>query len=608
MTWDLNSLYNSLKDPKILKDLTEMQHAVEVFKASWKEKFTISNLNNLTLIEIRNALVDYENFCAKFAPSKASVFASLYLETHQNDDDAKKLSKQVEEITLKVINELVFFTLGLAKLPVELQKQILETEEFEKWHHLLEKFFEEGKHTLSEAEERLLQLKSPTSSSNWIQLTEELLNKEKVETILESGKKEVVTLNTLLSLINSQNKEVRLEASKHINSIFEKFADVAVAEINSILQDKKIDDELRHYDRPDFVKFLEDDMEASVVDSLIKTVTDNFDIAHKYYEKKAKLMQLEKLDYYEKNVPIGNIDEKEFDFATSCEIVKTTFSNLDPEFANIFQSFLDEKRIDVYPKVGKGGGAFCTYPSPNLPIWVMLNHTNKFQDVTTIAHEMGHAINGKFMQDNYKDNILNYGGSLATAEVSSTFFEDFVVEELEKRMGDESLNCLPDKEGCHEVTGRLNNQLSFKMFRLNDDVSTIFRQVACYNFEKELHAEFRARNYLGKDEIGEIFKRNMKAYLGNAVDLDGYENWWVYWSHIRRFFYVYSYASGLLISKILQNKVRTNKQNINLIKIFLASGSDKSPRQIFEELGIDLKDSTTWEAGLAEIKKSIEEI
>ena len=95
------------------------------------------------------------------------------------------------------------------------------------------------------------------------------------------------------------------------------------------------------------------------------------------------------------------------------------------------------------------------------------------------------------------------------------------------------------------------------MQKLNDDISTIMRQVSCYMFEQELHNNFRKQGYLSKEEIGILFQKHMSNYMGEFVEQSsGSENWWVYWSHIRNFFYVYSYSSGLLISKSLQNSVK----------------------------------------------------
>lgn len=150
--------------------------------------------------------------------------------------------------------------------------------------------------------------------------------------------------------------------------------------------------------------------------------------------------------------------------------------------------------------------------------------------------------------------------------------------------------------------------LSLKFRRLDDEVSTIFRQIACYKFELELNETFRRTKYLSNEDIGSIFKEHMKSYLGESINLEGYENFWIHWSHIRMHFYVYSYAFGLLVSKILQAKVRENRQNIQMIKEFLSAGSDRSPNQILLGLGIDLRDKATWAVGLEQIRADVESI
>jgi oligoendopeptidase F len=144
------------------------------------------------------------------------------------------------------------------------------------------------------------------------------------------------------------------------------------------------------------------------------------------------------------------------------------------------------------------------------------------------------------------------------------------------------------------------------MTRLNDAFSTIHRQIALYRFETELHADFRAKGYLSKEEIGELFKKHMDC--GEAVEMSaGSENWWIYWSHIRYFFYVYSYASGLLISKALQRNVKQDPSYISRVKEFLSAGVSDSPKNIFAKLGIDITDRAFWDAGLQEIDDMLSE-
>jgi len=146
------------------------------------------------------------------------------------------------------------------------------------------------------------------------------------------------------------------------------------------------------------------------------------------------------------------------------------------------------------------------------------------------------------------------------------------------------------------------------MKKLNDDVSTIFRQVACYKYEQELHQQFRQKGYLSKKEIGRLFQKHMSSYMGDFVEQSpGSENWWVYWDHIRSFFYVYSYAGGLLISKSLQNSVKDNPKFIKKVKKFLSAGLSDSPKNIFKKLGVDITDKSFWDRGLTEVENLLQE-
>jgi oligoendopeptidase F len=221
------------------------------------------------------------------------------------------------------------------------------------------------------------------------------------------------------------------------------------------------------------------------------------------------------------------------------------------------------------------------------PTYILLNHSGKLHDVLTIAHELGHGINNELIRE--KQHALDFGTPTSTAEVASTFMEDFVLEEI-----------------LHEANDEL--RLAIMMQKLNDDVSSIFRQVACYRFEQELHAQFRKSGYLSKKDIGKLFQKHMAAYMGPAVEQSpGSENWWVYWNHIRYFFYVYSYASGLLISKSLQNSVKQDPAFVIKVKEFLAAGLSDSPKNIFSKLGIDIADKQFWDRGLDEVEKLLKE-
>jgi len=386
--------------------------------------------------------------------------------------------------------------------------------------------------------------------------------------------------------MNSRNKIVRHSASGAFNDILGKQVEVAEADINAILANKMIDDELRKMPRPDLSRHISDDIDSEIVDALIIAVFERFSIPSQFYALKAKLMGVRKLQYHERNVEYGHI-EKSYPYGKSIKLIERVFKKLDTTFTDILTRFRENGQFDVYPRRGKASGAFCMHHLISQPTYILLNHTGKLHDVLTLAHELGHGINNELMRE--KQNALNFGAPLSTAEVASTFMEDFVFQELLKEADDES-------------------RLAIMVNKLNDDVATIFRQVACYRFEQEIHQAYRQKGYLSKEQIGNLFQKHMAAYMGKAVEQSpGSENWWVYWGHIRYFFYVYSYASGLLISKFLQNRVKENPPFIEKVKKLLSAGLSESPKNIFRELGVDITDKGFWSQGLNEVENLLQE-
>ncbi len=581
--WDLTGLFSGDNDPRIEKAIREVERESYHFIRKWRlRRDYLSDPSAL-----RRALGEYEKWKRSFGfDGDAGYYFWLRTEQDQNSPEIKARFNKIEEFSRGIENDIQFFYLRLAKIAPSRQKMFLAYEGLRDYRHFLERIWAESKHLLSEREERILNLRMSTSYSNWIRMTFGFLAKEERKVLLETGGRGVRSFSEIASLMNSSNKKVRDSAAKAFNDVLARNVEVAETEINSVLAYKKTEDELRAFPRPDLSRHIADDMDSSAVDSLVKSVSKRFDIPARFYRLKARLMGVRKLKYHERNVLCGDINTK-YSFESSCRLLHKTLSRLDREFSSIFQGFVENRQIDVYPRKGKAGGAFCAHHLISQPTYILLNHTGELTDVLTLAHEVGHGINNELIRRS--QNALNFGTPTSTAEVASTFMEDFVLQEILKRAGGEQ-------------------KLAIMMKKLDDDVSTIFRQVACYRFESALHGLFRSKGYLSKEEIGRLFMSHMAEYMGDCVEqTKGAENWWVYWNHIRYFFYVYSYASGLLISKSLQNSVRKDPAFISKVKDFMSSGLSDSPRDIFLRLGIDIEDGRFWEGGLGEVERLLVE-
>jgi oligoendopeptidase F len=517
------------------------------------------------------------------------VGAYLQLKKTQDTDNVDTISRLniFQEFSVKQQNKLEFFTVSLSKVSKKVQDRFVASDLLEEYRHYLEKLFRRADHVLSEPEEQVVSLFEKPAYENWWSMTSRFLNKEEATVLTESGKKEVKNFNELSSLTTSKDREVRDSAGEAMDRILEEHVEVGENEFNSVLEYRRNIDHLRGYDRPDGTRIIESDVTPEFIDTLREVVKENHDLSHRYYSLVSRVLDRESIGYHERGVELGEL-ELEIPFDKATEIAMDAFNSLDSSFADIFKSMLEDNRLDVFPKKGKTGGAFCANLEITLPTYVLLNYTGKLKDVKTLAHEMGHAFHGELAKENC--NAFTWEYSLAIAEVASTFMEDFVVDQLM----DEA-----DTEQQFAILAR----------RLLADTTSIFRQMAFYEFEWEAHHLFRDEGYLDKEMLGKLFKKSMSSYLGDSVEMyKGSENWWLYIPHFRMVFYVFSYASGQLISKALQNRVLNDPDAISDYIHILSAGSSKSPVEIFADISIDIHDKGFWQQGLDQMRGDLDRL
>lgn len=581
--WDLSELGSSLDDPRFIKERARIKRAHKAFEKKWKDTNDYTKKASV----LREALDDYE----RLARIGGAEGLYLFFRSSLNSSDTKiqAAMARYRDVINDVSDHIRFFELSLGKISQPQQKKLLKAPTLTPYHNYLKGIFDASRYLLSEKEERILDMKSSVSSGNWVNMLEEFLYAETRKVPIETAKgKKVVTreqtLDELLKLSRSKNQEVSEKATEAIQDILLQHKNVAEKELNSFLENKKIDDELRGVKRPDSIRHLSEGIETTAVDSLLKVVSDNFKLSRDYYQFKAKLVGVKKFTYWNRLQEYGAITQ-EYPYKKSVDIVNRALSRIHPEFSDIFKSFINGGQIDVYPKKGKRGGAFCA-SEYDFKVRIFLNHKNNFRDVSTLAHEMGHGIHAVKASI---ENTLNYHPPTCTAEVASTFCEDFVIEEVIKDADDES---------------RLNIMLN----HLEDKMATIFRQVAAYSFEYELHETYRKSGYLTEKEIGKIFNKHMRSYLGPRVTLDEHSGrGWMYWSHFRSPFYVYSYAMALLVSQAVNKRFKDNPEYMKQIQDFYSTGSSLSPKEIYANLGMDINSEALWQEGINEVKSLFSE-
>lgn len=570
--WNLNLLYASLNDQKIKGDLASVETACRKFKKKYEGKSYIRNEKVLM-----NALIDWERIqCMKDPMSYVHYVGDL----DGKNSKVSSLKNTIYQQLVSSSNEILFFPLSLGSLSNKQQASLLRNKLFKRYHYFLSRIFVKGKFQLSEAEEKILSLKSLPARSLWVQGQKKLQNTTNIQYL---GKQ--ISIGEASNRIPELPTQKRRELHKLMMETLKGISHFAESEINAIVTDKKINDELRGYKHPASGTIISYQNDEVAILNFANTITNHFSIGHHFFEIKKKMLNLPYLTYADRAARIGKTGEK-LPFKSGVKIIQRAFEKVNPVYREIFDRYLENGQIDVYPKPGKTSGAYCSSDAER-PTFVLLNYIDTLDSVMTTAHEMGHAIHAEFSK---AQPHIYRGHSISTAEVASTLFENFAFEEI--------FNELSDKDKIVALHDRIS-----------DDIQTIFRQIACFNFETELHLRIRKEGSLPKEEISRLMNKHMASYLGRSfkfTDLDGY--CFVSWPHIRNFFYVYSYAYGQLISKALYKKFKNDPSYLRNIEHFLRAGESKSPEQIFKDIGIDTSKPKFFIEGLLSIEEDIKRL
>jgi oligoendopeptidase F len=572
--WNLSLLYKSPKDPAIEKDMREIELQASSFRKKYAAKTDWLNDER----RLAKALAEYERVFALVSGSKPGLYFWLQkqIDTQNNAAEAS-LNKYFERLT-KAGNELLFFELALGTLERTVQRAYLKSDVLKESQYFLERLFKRSKYNLSEKEERILALKAMPSHALWTQGVRKLISKQTVRL----KDRDIPFEEALLGAIQNPRTAERRAQYAACMQVLKNASDFAESELNAVVIDKKIDDELRGFAAPYDATILNYENDRSSVLALVDTVTKHFKIAHRFYEVKRKLLGLGVLTQADRAAEIGK-NSKKITFENAYATVKKSFDAAHPRYGEILEEMRHNGQLDIYPRRGKVGGAF-QMSEIGVPSYILLNQMDDFRSLTTFAHEMGHAIHSERSKQN---RPLYQHYTISTAETASTFFEGLVFDDIFATLSEkEKIVALHDK--------------------IQDSVATIFRQIAFFNYEKDLHARIRTEGALSKEEMATLFNEHVAAYMGPKVrheEDDGY--FFVHVSHFRSFFYVYSYAYGELISKALLRIYRQDPAFVEKIDQFLSAGGSASPEAIFTSIGIDVKDPNFFRTGLKTIEDDV---
>jgi oligoendopeptidase F len=579
-TWDLRDLYAGPDDQRIGADLEQAAGRAAAFEAAHRGR-----LAALDGAGLADAIGDYEKIEEQLG--RVMSYAQLFYAADTTSAAAGQFYQTSSERVTTISSKLVFFTLELnllseAALAARLADPALAR--YAPWLRDLRVFLP---HQLSDELEQLLHEKDVTGHAAWSRLFDETTAGMTLDV---NG--ETLTLSAALNKLSDRDRATREAAGHAVAKAIGAQEKLFALITNTLAKDKEIHDQWRKYAAPTSARNLGNMVEDEVVAALTSAVTAAFPrLAHRYYAMKAKWLGLEKLEYWDRNAPLPEDDDREVTWGEAQARVLAAYRGFAPEMAEVVTPFFERNWIDAAPRPGKSGGAFAHSTVPSVHPYVLMNFHGRTRDVMTLAHELGHGAHQRLAAG---QGYLMAGTPLTLAETASVFGEML------------TFRAVLDAETDPRARRILLAQ------KVEDMLNTVVRQIAFYKFELAIHAE-RRQGELLPARIGEIWMEIQRESLGPAFNFaDEYRLFWAYVPHfIHSPFYVYAYAFGdCLVNALYAVYQETDDKAGFVAKYFelLRAGGTKRHAELLAPFGLNAADPTFWNKGLDVIAGFIDEL
>jgi oligoendopeptidase F len=576
--WDLSDLYAGVNAPELETDLKQSAEKAVAFAEKYK-----GNLSTLDGAALAGAITAYENMDEVL--SAIMSYAGLLHAGAVSDPDVGKFYQTIQERVNDIFTSLLFFTLELNRIDEDDLTAKMTDPELARYQPWLRDVRAMRPHQLSDEIETLLHEKSVAGRSAWVRLFDETM-----ADLRFPYRNRKLTTTEILDLLSDNDGAVRKEAAKSLGAVLGENVRLFSLITNTLAKDKEIDDKWRKFDRPVSSRNLSNLVEDVVVDALVDAVKASYPrLAHRYYKLKASWFGGETLDYWDRNAPLPDEDERVIPWDEAQKTVLDAYGRFSGELADVGQRFFDNAWIDAPARAGKASGAFAHPTVPSAHPYLLLNYQGKTRDVMTLAHELGHGVHqvlaggqGHLMADT----------PLTLAETASVFGEMLTFQSM--------LNATTNaKERRVMLAGKVEDMLN-----------TVVRQVAFFEFEKRVHDERRSGELTG-ERLGEVWMDIQGESLGPAIRFDDeYRNYWAYIPHfIHSPFYVYSYAFGdCLVNSLYSQYENASDGFAEKYLDMLRAGGVKRHKELLAPFGLDASDPAFWAQGLAVVESFLDQL
>lgn len=579
--WDLSALFASMNDPAIETAWQDLHRRADQFQAKYRGRIDREDLDPGLLLD---AIRELEALAQDL--DKPLYYAQLLFQADCADPKIGAFMQSQMEKASEVRVKIMFFELDLQSAPDAAIDRALADPRLDGYQHFIRTSRAFSPHKLSEAEEVLLEEVANTGVRAWNRLFDEITGNHEFRFLRPGASEpETLTQEEVLTLLRDPDRKVRQAAADSLSAGLGEIQKVIAFIYNNLVQDKRVEDRLRKHPYPEHSRHLANELDKETVDLVTGMCAERHDLVERYYRVKREILGLPELTHIDRYAPLFD-SESELDYESARTLILDAFGDFHQEVKRRAEEFFEKNWIDAEPRPGKTGGAFCAYCTPDTHPVILLSYLGKLKDVSTLAHELGHGVHGSLSR---AQTYVNFNGTLPLAELASIFGEQLVFERLVADAGRE-------------------DRLALLADKIEGTFASVFRQATMFRFEQRVHAKRREEGELTIEEFDALWQEEMQGMFGESLRLgDQHAKWWTYVSHFFGSpFYVYAYAFGELLTLSLYSKAKAEGPSfadkyVELLRL----GGSRTPFQLMETVGVDLRSREFWQGGFDAIEAMI---
>jgi oligoendopeptidase F len=582
--WNLIPVYESDQSWSAAKDkLVAELPQIESFKGT----LTQSASNLLACLEFSSRI--------NKEASRLYIYSSMNADLDARDMKYSSMEKELQQIFSDYSAKSAYINPEILTVDWNVIDQFIKSEpKLEMYRIGLYDLFRLKEHTLSEPEERIMALSGLITGAPYSTYSTFSDAEMPYATVtLSTG--ETVTLN---SAAYNRYRAVPIRADREIvfNAFWANykkfeatFGEMLYANIKSDIFSSKA----RNYNSSVEAALFPNNIPVDVYNSLVENVNKNLPAFHRYLSIKKRMLGVDTLKYLDLYAPVVKNVELNYTYDQAKELVLKALAPLGTEYTSTVQKAFNDRWIDVYPNKGKRSGAYSNGGAFDVHPYILLNYNDMYDDVSTLAHELGHTMHSYFSNKTQPYPTSNY--TTFVAEVASTFNEVLLFNEIMKEIKDDDI------------------RLSLLMEWLDSFKGTLFRQTQFADYELQIHQAAEQGQPLTGDVLSKIYLELVKKYYGSDKGIcyidDNISMEWAFIPHFYYGFYVYQYSTSFTASISLAERV-LNKEKGALEQYiqFLSSGGSDYPIELLKKAGVDMTTSVPFDKTIASMNAVMDEI